>query len=202
MRVARPIFHQVRRRDDQGTVRRRGGTCHLWDLLEAEPQKRHIREEETEKRQKLTSASNHTWNDSSPSSPMPSKQLLTIAAVQPSTFFTIPGFASLRLIMNSNAAFRTSSFSSSIPTSSPLLDEEEDGSRGNVNDWVVVNGFATVGVGPGSELGSISAGRNWRRGRRWGWKRVGSVDARGVKVDINLGKWEEGKEGRYRASDT
>lgn len=65
-----------------------------------------------------------------------------------------------------------------------------------MNDCVVGNGFATVGVGPGSELGSISAGRNCRRGRRWGWKSVGLVDARGVKVDIYLGKWEESKEGR------
>ena len=64
-----------------------------------------------------------------------------------------------------------------------------------MNEWDVGNGFATVGVGPGSEVGSISAGRNWRRGRRWGWKRVGLVDARGVKVEMNLGKWKEGKEG-------
>ena len=62
-----------------------------------------------------------------------------------------------------------------------------------MNDCVVGNGFATVGVGPGSELGSISAGINSRRGRRWGWERV---DARKVKVNINFGKWEEGRDGR------
>jgi hypothetical protein len=41
------------------------------------------------------------------------------------------------------------------------------------------NGFVTVGVGPGSALGNISAGRNPRRGRRCGWKRVGFVDLEG-----------------------
>jgi hypothetical protein len=39
---------------------------------------------------------------------------------------------------------------------------------------LIGNGFATVGVGPGSALGSIRAGRNPRRGRRWGWERVDS----------------------------
>jgi len=33
---------------------------------------------------------------------------------------------------------------------------------------LVGNGFATVGVGPGSALGNVSAGRNPRWGRRWG----------------------------------
>lgn len=37
---------------------------------------------------------------------------------------------------------------------------------------LVENGLATVGVGPGSTLVSISAGRNPRRGRRWGWKKL------------------------------
>lgn len=54
----------------------------------------------------------------------------------------------------------------------------------------------TVCVGPGSELGSISAGRNCRRSGRWSWKSVGLIGVRGVKVGSNFEKWEQGKEGR------
>lgn len=64
-----------------------------------------------------------------------------------------------------------------------------------MNPDVVGKGFATVGVGPGSALGRISAGRNPSRGRRWGWKSVGLVVASGVSVDMNLGKCEAGREG-------
>lgn len=67
---------------------------------------------------------------------------------------------------------------------------------GKVKLPLVGKGFATVGVGPGSALGSMSAGRKPRRGRRWGWKRVGLVVARGVRVDINRGKWDWGRDGR------
>jgi len=50
------------------------------------------------------------------------------------------------------------------------------------------NGFATVGVEPGSALGRIRAGRKPRSGRRCCWTRVGFAVASGVRVDINFGR--------------
>jgi len=61
---------------------------------------------------------------------------------------------------------------------------------------LVGNGFETVGVAPGSALSRISAGGNLRRGQRWSWKRDGLVIARGVRVDMNFGNWDWGREGR------
>jgi hypothetical protein len=55
---------------------------------------------------------------------------------------------------------------------------------GEVKLLMVGNGFATVGVRPGSAL-CMRAGR---KPRRCGWKRVGIIIARGVRVDINLEK--------------
>ena len=61
---------------------------------------------------------------------------------------------------------------------------------------LVGDGFATVGVGPVSAPGNISAGRNPRRGWRWGWNRVGFVNARGVMVEMNFGDLDRGREAR------
>lgn len=51
-------------------------------------------------------------------------------------------------------------------------------------------------MGPGSALGSMSAGKNPRSGRRCGWNRVGFVVASGVRVEMNLGNWAGESEGR------
>jgi hypothetical protein len=48
--------------------------------------------------------------------------------------------------------------------------------------------LATVGVGPGSAVGSISAGRNDRSAGRWGPKRVGWDVQSGVSVLRNVGR--------------
>jgi hypothetical protein len=53
-----------------------------------------------------------------------------------------------------------------------------------------------VDVGPGSALNNMSAGRNPKRGLRYDWKRVGPAAARGLRVDINLGKRDWGNDRR------
>jgi hypothetical protein len=125
---------------------------------------------------------------SSPSSPIHYRHPLTIAAVHPST---IPGFASLKLIMNPSAAFPTSSFSSTMvilssSVSSPVGNLELSAVGGKVKLLLVRNCFATVGVGPGSVLGGMRDGRKPRSERRCGWKRVEFVVASGVRVDIEF----------------
>ena len=61
----------------------------------------------------LTSASSQSGVESSSISPIPSKHPLIITGIHPSTRFTIDGLLSLKLTINSRAAFRTSSPSSS-----------------------------------------------------------------------------------------
>src|SRR6266403_9715 len=66
------------------------------------------------------------------------------------------GLASLRLIINSRAALRTSSASSSSSSSST---GPPFGVGGNVKLCVPGKGLATVGVGPESAEGMIKAGK-------------------------------------------
>ena len=65
----------------------------------------------------LTSASSQSGVESSSSSPIPSKHPLIMTGIHPSTRFTIDGLLSLKLTINSSAAFRTSSPSSSLGSS-------------------------------------------------------------------------------------
>lgn len=146
---------------------------------------------------RLTSASNHPASSSSPTSipSIPPKHPLTTTCTHPSVLLTIPGFASLRLIINSSAAFLTSSASRSCASSSPCgerCEEEETGGKvkeegeGEGEEEEEGKGRATVGVGPGSALGRMRFGSQRRRAGRWGAKRVGEEVARGVRVLMNL----------------
>src|SRR5258707_2945063 len=103
------------------------------------------------------------------------------------------GLASLRLIMNSRAAFRTSSASSSSSSSSggPPF-----GVGGNVKLCVPGKGLATVGVGPESAEGIIKAGRKESKTWRGGWDSWGWEVVRGGRVMRNLGKCAWGRDGR------
>jgi hypothetical protein len=98
---------------------------------------------------------------------MPCKHPLTIAGIYPSSFRNIKGFSSLRVIMNSNAAFRTSSFSSSA--SSSLLPSSSESTCGNENEKCGVGkGRAMVWVGPGSWVcGGEYAAREENEEGRW-----------------------------------
>ena len=118
---------------------------------------------------------------------MPSRQPRTIAATQPDTLRTMLGRASLKLTMNSRAAFRTFSFSTYDESSTePFLSggDAEEGGKAN-EPCGVGNGFATVGVGPQSTLGSMRAGRKDRSALRWGAKSFGADELRGVSVERN-----------------
>jgi hypothetical protein len=158
-----------------------------------------------------TSSANHASSplpvpSSSSNSPMASKHARTMISTQPGTFLTMLGFASDKVSMNSNADSRRVCFwsSSSLMSRSSCRcgegegagdpdggeggDEvsEEDGGNANApcrEPLLPGNGLPTVGVGPQSTGGSISAGRKVKSAGRWGAKRVGWVVHRGVRAE-------------------
>ncbi len=182
-------FHQVRSQCDPETVRRHADRYHRLGPLLAGNQVMSSQSELANDKE-LTSASNHMSISSSGISPIPSRHPRTTAAVQPSTRRTMLGRASLKLTINSRAAFRTSSVSSSsVPFAVPLPLTSDTGAGGG-NVKLVDPGFgcATVGVGPESAEGSIRPGRNFSKAGRCGSKRDGFEDASGVKVARKLGR--------------
>jgi hypothetical protein len=82
--------------------------------------------------ERLTSASSQSGVESSSSSPIPSKHPLITTGIHPSTRFTIDGLLSLKLTINSRAAFRTSSPSSSLGSSFAF--PGFSGGKSNVNE--------------------------------------------------------------------
>jgi hypothetical protein len=104
------------------------------------------------------------------------------------------GFASLRLIMNSRAAFRTSSLSASA-LSSPAVVARRVGDSGAAGGGKekerlggLGKGFVSVGVGPQSAAGRMRAGRKARSALKWGAKRVGAEVQSGVREERNLAR--------------
>ena len=126
-----------------------------------------------------TSASNHEASSLSRSSPILPRHPRTIALTQPSVRRTMAGLASLRLIMNSSAALRTSSASSPSSSSST---GPPFGVGGNVKLCVPGKGLVTVGVGPESADGMISAERKESRACRCGANSCGWDVVRGVRM--------------------
>jgi hypothetical protein len=96
--------------------------------------------------------------------------------------------------MNSRAALRTSSFSVSALSSAvpPEWDWDEGAVGGKENERLggLGKGLATVGVGPQSVAGRMSAGRNARRALRCGAKRVGVDEHNGVNEERNFARLE------------
>lgn len=124
---------------------------------------------------------------------MPSRHPLIMTEIHPSTRFTIDGLLSLKLTINSRAAFRTSSPSSSLGSSFAF--PASAGGKSNENAPSVGYGFEMVGVGPGSADGSKRDGTNESSAGRWGANRSGHV-VNGVSVERNLAIWLWGTDGR------
>jgi hypothetical protein len=122
------------------------------------------------------------------SSPLaiPSKHPVTIAGLHSFTFFTIAGFASLRVIISSRAAFLILSFdisasSISAPDDTDIAAEGEDGTP------LLGMGFAPVPRGVKMEPYVMIGAKNSSRGWRCGWNKAQFVIASWINNDTNLG---------------
>ena len=103
------------------------------------------------------------------------------------------GLALLRLIMNSSAALRTYSASSSSTSSST---GPPFGVGGNVKVCVPGKGLTTIGIGPESADGMIRAGRKENRACRCRADSCRWDVVRGVRMMRNFGRWAWESEGR------
>ena len=101
-------------------------------------------------------------------------------------FFTITGFASLRVIMSSRAAFLILSFDTSVSLIS-APDDTDSAAEGEDGAPLLCMGFTPVPCGVKMEPYVTIGAKNSSRGWRCGWNKVQFVIASWINNDTNLG---------------